>query len=90
MEQLKVEVISEDVRQFSGVSNKTGKPFVIRTQQAFLHRPKEVSPYPQEFQVTLNDEEEGYKKGFYQLDVKSFYIGRFMDLLFRPRLIALK
>jgi len=81
---VRVEIKSEDIKTFSGVSSKTGNSFSIRSQDCWFYTHKE--PYPLKFQITLRDTEEAYKKGFYQIAADSFFINRFNDLGFRVKL----
>ncbi len=78
---LRVEIQSTDIDDFSGTS-KSGKPFRIRKQQAFVFRPGEQ--YPDRFQVRLQDDQQPYAPGHYVVDMSSVRVSRYGDLEFGP------
>jgi len=78
---LKVEIADSEVKRFEGISSKTNKGFLIRTQTAYFHTPNEI--HPLKFQISLMDDQEAYDKGFYFIDLASFYLTRFNGLGFR-------
>lgn len=82
---LLIEVESTEVKIKSGTSARTGKPYQIREQTAYVHIPP--AKYPQPIKVTLDDNAQPYAPGKYMLDDTSFYVGRFDDLQMRPRLV---
>jgi len=85
MKMLVIDVESTEVKMKSGTSARTGKPYQIREQTAYVHIPP--NKYPQPIKVTLNDDAKPYPPGKYMLDDTSFFVGRFDDLQMRPRLI---
>lgn len=89
---LKVTVETTVVDVKTGISAKTGKPYSIRDQEAWiLAYGKDGKPYPhpQKFKVTLDDDQpEPYPLGQYIIDPASIYIDRFGQLAIRARLRA--
>ena len=77
--ELKVEIQSTEVDEFSGTS-KAGRPFHIRKQQAYLFRPGEQ--YPDRFQVRLEDNQPPYTPGHYMVDMSSVRVSRYGELEF--------
>lgn len=82
---MKIEVQTSHVDEFSGVSNRTGKPFTIRKQEAWAHLPGE--PYPRAIAIPLGRDQEPYAPGTYALDPRSFYVDKFGSLSLRPALV---
>lgn len=83
---LNIEVRDTSTLPKRGVSKKTGKPYSFKEQKAYAHL--EGKPYPQEIVVSLDDDQPPYREGFYTLAPESFYVGGFMSLAVKPRLIA--
>ncbi len=77
--ELRVEIQSTDVDEFSGTS-KAGRPFHIRKQQAYLFRLGEK--YPDRFQLRLEDHQQPFEPGHYTVDLSSVRISRYGDLEF--------
>lgn len=82
---LVIEIESTELKVKTGTSARTGKPYQIREQTAYVHIPP--AKYPQPIKVTLEDDAQPYPPGQYQLDDSSFFVGRYDDLQMRPRLI---
>jgi hypothetical protein len=82
---LVIEIESTDLNVKSGTSARTGKPYQIREQTAYVHIPP--NKYPQPVKITLDDDAQAYAPGKYQLADSSFFVGRFDDLQMRPRLV---
>jgi len=80
-----IEVESTELKIKSGTSARTGKPYQIREQIAYVHIPP--NKYPQPIKITLEDDAMAYQPGKYMLDDRSFFVGRFDDLQMRPRLV---
>lgn len=86
---IKIEVKSAEVVPKNGVSQKTGKPFSIREQEAWGHftDPKgQPHPYPQRVRLTLDDNQPPYAPGVYTLSPASFYPDRFGQIVCRAKL----
>lgn len=60
---MKIEVKSADVSVKAGTSKKTGKPYSIREQGAYLFVKDE--PYPHRCVLQLDDAQEPYAPGIY-------------------------
>lgn len=82
---LVIEIESTELKIKSGTSARTGKPYQIREQTAYVHIPP--NKYPQPIKVTLEDDKAPYVPGKYMLDDSSYFVGRFDDLQMRPRLV---
>ena len=77
--QLLVEIEKAEVQEINGVSAKTGKPYSIRKQPAYIQLAGEK--YPQKFNVPLFDNAQPYPAGKYHLDLSDcLYINNFGDM----------
>ncbi|WP_136680439.1 single-stranded DNA-binding protein [Neptunomonas sp. XY-337] len=86
---LKVEITSTEFDQRSGTSKKTGQPWEIRTQAAYIH--KQGQPYPEKVGLTLQDGQLPYQVGVYTLDLNQcFKVGDFGRLTLDERNFVLK
>lgn len=88
---LKVQVETTVVDEKRGTSAKTGKPYVIREQEAwiwFYNRDGKPQPHPQRVILTLDDDQNPYEIGAYILDPASLYADRFGQVAIRARLRA--
>lgn len=86
---LKVEIATTLVDTKSGNSQKTGKPYCIREQEAwcfFFGRDGKPLPHPQRIRLTLDDDQHPYEIGTYQLDPSSLYAGKFGQIMVAARL----
>jgi hypothetical protein len=72
---MKIEIVSNEIREQSGVAQKTGKPYHIRKQQAFAHI--EGVKYPVAFTLNVPNDRKPYEPGMYQLVETNFYVDRF-------------
>lgn len=88
---IRIEIKSQDITTRSGVSSKTGKPYSIRSQEAYAYtfgRDGKPQPYPSRIELNIEGDGPGYNPGFYTLDPACVYVDRFGGLaLARPRLI---
>lgn len=75
---MKIEIVNVNVRNQSGTSQRTGKPYSMNKQEAFLHI--EGQPYPVRFEFNLAEGATPFQKGFYTLSDKSFMVDRFGSL----------
>ncbi|KXU35586.1 hypothetical protein AXE65_06250 [Ventosimonas gracilis] len=73
-----VEIESTEVAVKEGTSQKTGKPYCIREQRAYLKLPH--FKYPQEIKLPVPDELPSYAAGMYTLDTESFWVNEFKEL----------
>jgi hypothetical protein len=88
---IRIEVHSTEIREFSGVSKVTGKPFFMRKQEAWAHlygSNGQMAPFPVRIELTLEDNQQPYPSGEYTLAPPSLYVDRFGGLTVgRPQLI---
>ena len=75
---MKIEIVSAEIREQSGVSQKTGKNYHIRKQQAFAHL--DGQKYPVAFTLNVPNDRHPYSPGFYTIDETTFYIDKFGGL----------
>lgn len=72
---MKIEIVSAEIRDQSGVSQRTGKNYHIRKQQAFAHL--DGLKYPIGFTLNVPNDSQPYLPGFYQINEVSFFVDRF-------------
>jgi len=85
----KVSITTTAIQTKSGVSTKTGKPYEIREQPAwiFLHDENgKPQPYPVTFMLMLDKNQSPYALGDYVLATHSIRSGRFGSLEIKPAL----
>lgn len=82
---IKIEVVSRDVDVRSG-RNERGD-WTIREQHAYMH--KGSDPYPERIKITLEKDQTAYEPGNYELADSSFFVGKYNDLMCRPRLVPM-
>jgi len=90
MLKVQVETTVFDLKQ--GTSAKTGKPYSIREQEAWMFgygRDGKPQPHPQKIKLTLDDDQNPYEVGTYQIDPASLYVDRFGQVAIRVRLRAI-
>jgi len=86
---LKVQVETTVFNLKQGTSAKTGKPYSIREQEAWMFgygRDGKQQPHPQKIKITLDDDQNPYEVGTYQIDPASLYVDRFGQVAIRVRL----
>lgn len=89
---IKVQIVSATVRDFKGVSTKSGspKPYHMRFQTAYafpvLPDTGEISPLPDKFELQLETEQAPYAPGVYDLLPSSLQVSRDGRLECSPRL----
>lgn len=76
---MKIEIANVTVRNQSGVSQKSGKPYSIDKQEAWLHL--DGVPYPVKFEINLAKGAQPFQKGFYTPTDKSFGVDRFGSIM---------
>ena len=84
---IKLEIKSTERFNKSGVSKRTGKEYSIDSQQAYLYQPNKS--YPVECFVNLEEKQDVYPVGFYDLTDDSIYVDRFNNLTLGPKLVSL-
>jgi len=67
---MRIVIKSAEVAAKNVISRKTGKPYTFREQTAFLTDGEEV----RRFYITLNDGQNPYAPGEYQLSSESFRV----------------
>ncbi|NAZ17939.1 DNA-binding protein [Glutamicibacter soli] len=82
-----VEIENAQILTRSGVSERTGKPYTIREQQALMFR--EGERYPERIKVTLDEGMSAYQPGRYTLSDASFSVSRFGAMQVRPLLLRI-
>lgn len=89
---LRVQVETTIIDTKNGTSARTGKPYSIREQEAWMYcYDKEGKPYqhPQKISLQLEDDQKDpYPVGQYILDPASIYVGKFGQVCIRARLRA--
>ncbi len=84
---LKISISTTTIQTKSGVSNKTGKPYEIREQPAWIFLIDDhgkQQPYPVTFMILLERDQAPYALGDYILHPSSIQSGRFGSLQIRP------
>jgi hypothetical protein len=81
----RIEIESTQIKERSGKSERTGREYNIREQQALLF--KAGSRYPDKIKITLDEDARPYPVGVYELDDESFYPSRYGSLEVRPVLV---
>lgn len=90
---IKVTIAQTTVREFKGNSKTTGKPYNLRIQAAYAHtvdKDGNPPPFPEKFEVMLDQDQPAYAVGDYQLHPSSLYIDRDGRLAVSARLAPLK
>lgn len=86
---LKIQVETTVIDTKTGTSAKTGKPYCIREQEAWMFghdRDGKPHPHPQRIRLTLDDDQQPYSVGNYTLCPSSIYVDRFNQIAIRARL----
>lgn len=84
-----VTVAQTTVRELSGNSKATGKPYHLRFQAGYAHTVDadgNKPPFPEKFEISLRDNQAPYPVGDYTLDASAIYIDRDGKLAITPRL----
>jgi len=88
---IRIEVKSTAVETRNGTASKTGRPYSIRTQEAYAYtfdstgKPR---PYPERISLQLEDDQMPFAVGIFDLSPASVYVGDFGRLMMgRPLLI---
>lgn len=79
---IKIEIKSDKVEAFSGISKKTGKPFSMNNQTGYANLvDANGEVLRQALKITLSDDQKPYPVGFYTLAPSSLYIDSFSRLV---------
>ena len=81
---MKIEVKSSEVKVKSGNAKRTGKPYTIREQEAYLH--VSGAAYPERCVLNLEDDQEPYTPGIYET-ANELYVGDFGRLAVSRRMV---
>jgi hypothetical protein len=91
---LKIAVHSTDIRNFSGVSASTQKPFNMNFQTVYIFtsdRHGNQNPYPEKVEIILEKSPDGnpvsFQVGDYLLSDSSIYVDRYGSLAVKPLLL---
>ena len=90
---IRITVAQSTVRELSGTSKTTGKPYHMRFQNAYaftVDKDGNTPPYPEKFEISLDREQAPYSPGEYQLHPSAVYVDRDGRLACSPRLTPLK
>lgn len=75
---MRIEIVSAEYRDFSGMSGRTGKAYSMRKQEGFAHIEGQKYPVRIEFNIPQNST--GWTPGMYELLEDSFFIDRYGSL----------
>lgn len=82
---IKITILTTDVRNNSGISKTSGKPYDMNFQTAYAHtfdkKTGKENPYPEKIEITLEKNHAGqpevFAPGEYVLHPASLYVGKF-------------
>lgn len=80
---MKIEVKSSEVKVKSGNAKRTGNPYTIREQEAYLHI--QGAAYPERCVLNLEEGQEAYAPGIYETG-NELYVGDFGRLAISRRM----
>jgi len=93
---IKVSIPSVIVRNMSGNSKSSGKPYNLDFQTVYVHtltREGKLNPFPEKTEIILDKDDKGqalvYQPGEYQLHPASLYVDQRGSLSVAPRLAAI-
>jgi len=81
---MKIEIKSGEVKVKSGNAKRTGIPYTIREQEAYLHVPG--AAYPERCVLNLEDGQEPYAPGIFET-ANELYVGDFGRLAVSRRMV---
>lgn len=90
---IRITVAQTTIRELSGVSSKTGKPYAMRFQNAYAFsqdREGNTPPFPEKFEISLDRDQTPYAPGDYTLQPSAIYVDRDGRLAISPRLTPVK
>lgn len=90
---IRILIHSADVRTLSGTSKTSGKPYNLRIQTGYAYPVDSQGnppPFPEKFELMLDDGAKPYEPGDYTLHPSSLYMNRDGKLSLSPRLVPLK
>lgn len=80
---LQIEIKTNHILTRSGTSRKTGQPYLLREQEAWIHlqgTDGALHPYPTRMVISLADDQPPYAPGTYTLSPSSLFVGAFSRL----------
>jgi hypothetical protein len=81
-----IEITSTEIKTRSGTSQRTGNNYSMREQVGYLHKGE---PYPEKIKITLEENQQPYVVGKYQLSPTSFYVDKYDAIAVRPVLVMI-
>ena len=90
--QTKITITKPDLNVVEGISAKSGKPYKLRIQTAYLHSVSDdgvVGDFPDKFEFILADGQDAYPRGQYTLSPSAVQVSRDGRLETRVRLVAI-
>jgi hypothetical protein len=87
---INIVVTNTSIREMKGVGKASGKPYHMRIQSAYLYTVDpasgEVAEIPDKFEIALEDAQQPYARGKYQLQPSAVFVNYDGRLDVRPRL----
>jgi hypothetical protein len=80
---IRIEIQSDTVEPFSGISQKTGKPFSMRNQFGYAFLTDAMGqplPYPTKIKISLGDLQPPYPVGNYTILPASLFVDKYDKL----------
>jgi len=91
---IKIVITSPEIKELKGIGKTSGKPYHMRFQtgHAFTVDPNTgtLGEYPDKFEFTLEEGQQPYARGSYQLSPSAVFVGRDGRMELRPRLVPIK
>ena len=90
---IKITVAQTALREMKGTGKTSGKPYHLRIQTAYAHttdRDGVQPPFPEKFEVILDNDAVPYPPGVYTLHPSAVYVDRDGRLACSPRLVPFK
>jgi hypothetical protein len=88
---IKIAITSPDIREMKGIGKTSGKPYHMRIQTAHAFTVSAdgvVAEFPDKFEIALDENQQPYPRGTYQLAPSAVQVSRDGRLECRPRLVA--
>lgn len=85
---VRIQIESAKMLERSGTSQRTGRAYQIREQNALLFR--EGESYPDKVKVPVHEGQSAYAPGWYTLSDASYVTSRFGQIELRPTLVPLR
>lgn len=85
---IRIEIENSQILTRSGVSERTGKPYTIREQNALMF--KDGEKYPERIKVNIDEGMSAYQPGFYAFADASYGVSRYGAPQLRPVLVRIQ